>query len=77
MSPMVYGEAVKFSETVVAGANNSFAGQTMDAFAHFSLEMTGGRLVLTDIQGMEKTVTTAFIQCVDIIGPVSNRHIYR
>lgn len=42
----------KFSGTAQAGRNNdSKVGKTIDAFAHFSLTVTGGNLVLVDLQG--------------------------
>jgi hypothetical protein len=41
----------KFSGTVEAGANHDLVGQTCDAFAHFSLDDSGGHLVFVDIQG--------------------------
>ena len=41
----------KLSGTNEAGRNNRLLGQTCDALAHYSLLVTGGSLVLVDIQG--------------------------
>jgi Alpha-kinase family len=41
----------KFSGSNKAGANTDFAGQTCDAFAHFTLADSGMEFVPVDIQG--------------------------
>ncbi len=46
------GSFVKYSGTTQAGRNTDLYGKTCDAIAHFSLDSTGGNMVLVDIQGV-------------------------
>lgn len=53
----------KFSGTEAPGDNKDLAGKTCDAFAHFSLEVSSGNLVLVDVQGMLSCFQGEYVRC--------------